>query len=995
MNSTLRIFLRRLAMLAVAHLAVEASAQQWTADNSFDPAIESGVGLSGVVYAVPSPGSKLLVNTSFNYVGGVNATGRIVRLNPDGTTDSTFRSPPPDPNEISSTATYALLAYPDGRVLIAVGYDSTSRIYVRRLNADGTRDYSFAQTSLDTNYVRAKLLNDGRILVYASNAYVDAINRTLISLVGANGGLVPGMQSPFPTSSFPILNEVAVTSDGQKLLVGGNFSISGVFRAVARLNFDGTLDATFDLAASGITQPVSMVYPLPGGAILAVSSDGVVRLSASGAKDPTFVSPNLASGTTFGPQQADGKIFFATTVTGTFSTRELRRMNLDGTTDATFVAPSTPYGASYQIGLPLIGDDGALYVGPLTSTREDARLMLSRLSPTGAFDPTFNPRFGRPATVSSYTRQSDGKHLVAGFFSYTSGTPQPAVVDLVRLNSDGTTDSGFTASVTGDVDGLIALPSGKILVNGFFSGSSLIRLNPNGSKDSTFLSPTFSPRGFSVFGNSIAVDSTGNIYGLASAGGTALARCFPDGQMDASFQTSADMGQVAFFVPLLDGSILVGRNNSAGGPSVIRLLHNGSVDPNFPRVSVGNALVGLVGLADGSALSIWRNSTPGGSFFVLKNIRPDGTSSFSFTSAVSAGTGFISTEVKLAIAAQVISLMRQASAGVVSTLELDLLASNISERISCRSDGQVILVQNISGFGAYWSKYQASGLPTVEAPIPGHLVNLSVRTGAGTGDKTLIVGVVIGGAGTSGTKPVLIRAIGPTLTQYGVTGALADPSFDFIRQGSATPIATNDNWAGDAQVKIVANTVGAFALPDDATKDAAAFLTPEAGPYSVKITGKAGTTGVTLAEIYDASGSGFNLSTPRLVNVSARAEVGTGEAALIAGFVIDGATPRTVLVRAVGPTLSTYGVIGTLADPQLEITQTVNGATVTVATNDNWAGNAQVASTAVTVGAFDLSSASSKDAAILVTLPPGVYSAKVTGVGNTTGIALIEVYEVP
>ena len=96
-----------------------------------------------------------------------------------------------------------------------------------------------------------------------------------------------------------------------------------------------------------------------------------------------------------------------------------------------------------------------------------------------------------------------------------------------------------------------------------------------------------------------------------------------------------------------------------------------------------------------------------------------------------------------------------------------------------------------------------------------------------------------------------------------------------------------------------------------------------------------------------------------------------------------------------GPTLGVYGVGGVLADPQLELTKTVNGATVVVAANDNWAGDAQITSVGVTVGAFALASVSSKDAAILVTLPPGVYSAKASGVGNSIGVALIEVYEAP
>ncbi len=281
------------------------------------------------------------------------------------------------------------------------------------------------------------------------------------------------------------------------------------------------------------------------------------------------------------------------------------------------------------------------------------------------------------------------------------------------------------------------------------------------------------------------------------------------------------------------------------------------------------------------------------------------------------------------------------------------------------------------------------------AGAPGRLVNLSVRTGAGTGDRTLIVGVVIGGSGTSGAKPLLIRGVGPTLADYGVGGALADPGLQFFLQGATTPLAANDNWGGAAQITAVGNAVGAFPLGSATSQDAALYLTPASDVYSVKVAGADGTTGIALAEIYDASGLAYTTATPRLINVSARAQVGTGDGVLIAGFVIEGATSRTVLIRAVGPTLANYGVGGFLADPQLELTQTVSGATVVIAGNDNWGGNAQIVSLGHAVGAFALASSTSQDAALLVTLPPGIYSAKASGVGNTTGVALIEVYEVP
>ncbi len=279
--------------------------------------------------------------------------------------------------------------------------------------------------------------------------------------------------------------------------------------------------------------------------------------------------------------------------------------------------------------------------------------------------------------------------------------------------------------------------------------------------------------------------------------------------------------------------------------------------------------------------------------------------------------------------------------------------------------------------------------------IRGHLANLSVRTRSGSGDDTLILGLVVGGARTGGTKPLLIRGVGPSLTSYGVAGALADPGIEFIRQGTTAPLATNDDWAGDAAVAALANATGAFPLAGAASKDAALALTPQSGNYSVKINGAGTTSGLVLGEVYDGSGFAFTDATPRLMNISARARAGTGDDVLIAGFVISGTTARTVLIRAVGPTLGAYQVSGLLADPTLELTQNVGGETLVLARNDDWAGDPVVAGFSATVGAFALSGPTSKDAAILVTLPPGVYSAKASGAGATTGVTLIEIYEVP
>ena len=275
-------------------------------------------------------------------------------------------------------------------------------------------------------------------------------------------------------------------------------------------------------------------------------------------------------------------------------------------------------------------------------------------------------------------------------------------------------------------------------------------------------------------------------------------------------------------------------------------------------------------------------------------------------------------------------------------------------------------------------------LTLVAASNAGRLVNLSIRTVARTGDDTLIVGVGLGGAGTSGSKAVLLRAVGPSLGAFGVAGTLADTVLT-VFQGQ-TQVAQNDDWAGGFDFA----SVGAFALSGNPIRDAALYNAAlNSGSYSIQITGKNNATGVALAEIYDATPSAsFSAATPRLVNVSARTQVGTGDDILIAGFSIGGATPARVLIRAVGPTLGTFGVGGTLADPRLQIFR----GTTQIAENDNW--TAADAATFSTVGAFALQP-NSRDAALVITLQPGTYSAQVSGVNNTTGVALVEVYQLP
>ncbi len=284
---------------------------------------------------------------------------------------------------------------------------------------------------------------------------------------------------------------------------------------------------------------------------------------------------------------------------------------------------------------------------------------------------------------------------------------------------------------------------------------------------------------------------------------------------------------------------------------------------------------------------------------------------------------------------------------------------------------------------------QPATLAVIATGDAGRLVNISCRAEVGTGGDILITGFAVGGVGTTGTESLLIRASGPALVPFGVTGTLSDPSLELFT--GATMLGSNDAWAGSAAIESTAEAVGAFPWLSFSSHDAALLESLAPGAYTAQIAGESGDTGIALAEVYDATPAGsYTPATPRLVNISARVNVGTQGNVLIVGFVIGGSTAKTVLIRASGPALNAFGVAGTLPDPLLDL---YSGTTV-LASDFAWAGDSAIASAAATVGAFAWTDATSDDSAVLLTLAPGAYTAQVSGAAGDTGVALIEVYEV-
>ncbi len=278
--------------------------------------------------------------------------------------------------------------------------------------------------------------------------------------------------------------------------------------------------------------------------------------------------------------------------------------------------------------------------------------------------------------------------------------------------------------------------------------------------------------------------------------------------------------------------------------------------------------------------------------------------------------------------------------------------------------------------GALYYLAQGSGGQVFRiSALPAQALAISGRSRVETGERVAISGFIV-----TGTAPKLVgvRAIGPSLARFGVSGPLADPMIQ-LRRGDGSLVMANDNWKDTQQAEI---TGAGIAPPND--KEAALIASLTAGNYTAIVTGKNGGTGVALAEVYDLDESADS----QLAAISTRAQVGTGANVLIGGFITGNKIGATrIAVRALGPTLQQFGIVDPLPDPRLEL-RDVNGALL--ASNDNWQSNA---SQAALITGYGLAPPNNLESAIAISLPPGAYTAIVTGKNNQTGIGLVEIYD--
>ena len=308
-------------------------------------------------------------------------------------------------------------------------------------------------------------------------------------------------------------------------------------------------------------------------------------------------------------------------------------------------------------------------------------------------------------------------------------------------------------------------------------------------------------------------------------------------------------------------------------------------------------------------------------------------------------------------------------------------------------------VQNAFGCAGQYSDISATSPEGINLDVIGYdlvqtsqtsLSNISTRSFVQTGEHVMIGGFIVQG---TGPKRVIIRAIGPELTQFGIPDALANPILE-LHNGSGSVIATNDDW----QTTIVGGIITTSQVSDiqnsghapTAASESAIIANLPPGNYTAIVRGVANTTGVGLVEVYDLNSA----ASSSLSNISTRSFVQTGEHVMIGGFIVQGTGSKKVIIRAIGPELTQFGITDELANPTLEL-HNANGGLI--ATNDNW-------QTTIIGGIINGDQVSdiqnsghaptaATESAIIANLQPGNYTAIVRGVSNTTGVALVEVYD--
>lgn len=1011
---------------------------RFLADGTLDTSFNFSRAYKAVTAAAPAGDGRLYVAAT-RYLYGLKEAEQILRLNPDGSIDSTFTAA-----TVGGDHTYQdvrqILVQPDQKILVAgffftfAGNDARDGIV--RLMPDGTVDTSFAPVTIQLGDVfSAALQADGKVLIGGIFLSVNGTSSPGIARLNADGSRDATFQAGGYTLEGPVRG-IAVQGDS-KIVLSGRFRFGSGPAAMRppliRLNDNGSTDMTFNSVGTFPPFPSGRdLFVLPDGKIVAAVSSSIYRFNTNGSRDNDFHQP--------------------------------------ATIDDTFLPAILGVPVSVH---PL--PDGRILVGgsftdvdpPGAPTH--SQFGVARLNSNGTLDSslTTSHETGLETVPTSFSRLDDGSTLIGGstLARFSDKIDPPFPYNVGRLLSDGSRDPNFTLSSSEPnsflSDGFLArgfepLPDGNFLVFGLQTGTNRFtygKVAPNGAHDTTFATDPIYP-----FQEAIATPD-GKVLLAAGTDVQAtvyetLTRLLPDGhydvfgvpqsirdaQIERFFNGSTDMISRMFVSSRVlavqpDGKTLFIYLGMDSLFHFVRLTASGAIDgtfagttfsapdlsQNFPVIydpvtnttyqppeGVWTASLPLLDAqvqADGRIILVGHfNAYNGNSARAIVRLEPNGAVDSSFNPG-GGGAHWLETietpalfpaieqievqaDGKLLIAGTFEAFNGVAAPGIASinsdgSVDTSFVApawrdkrSRVASGLERQKDGSFLL----SGPYTFPNETLSPSLIRLVSLAP-MAVNVSTRLAVGTGDDALIEGFIVQGpAGSS--KKIMVRALGPSLGQFGVGDALANPTLE-IRNSNNAIVATNNDWkttqvggliTGDQFAQLTASR-----LAPSHDLESAIIANLEPGSYTAVVRGAGNTAGTGLVDAFDLSPS----SAARLANVATRGLIQPGDKLMIAGFIVQNG-PMNVVIRAIGPSLSIFGISNALPDTTLQL-RDVNGAIVLE--NDDWKSHQRAE-----LEAAHLQPSHDLEAALITTIQPGQYTAQVRGKGQASGIGVVEVY---
>ena len=569
-------------------------------DGSKDTSFNSGTGFNNTVNAsVIQNDGKIIVGGSFSSYNGITEN-RIIRLNSNGSKDTGFNSGSGFSGNVNN-----IVIQNDGKIIVGgnfSSYNGTVKVGIIRLNSNGSVDNGFnVGTGFNSAVNTIAIQSDGKILVGGEFTNYQGVTENRIIRLNSDGSKDNSFNTGIGFNN--VVNTIKLKSNG-KILVGGSFfNYQGqVQNKIIQLNSDGSKDTSFSIG-NGFNDGVTTIAIqndekiLVGGEFInyqGVTENRIIRLNSDGSKDMSLLTGSGFSSpiNTIIIQSNDKILSGGHFYSYNGSQKHIVRLNSDGTKDTSFNIGDGFYGDIRSI---VEQNDGKIIVGgEFNSYRGVTENKIIRLNIDGSKDISFNSGTGFSSTVvTSIALQNDGKILVGGNFSMYQGIVENRII---RLNSDGSKDTSFNSGTGFDstVNTIAIQNDGKILIGGSFSTykgvteNRIIRLNPDGSKDTSFNSGT----GFNSNVNSITIQNDGKIivggYFTAYQGNTEnrIIRLNTDGSKDTSFNTGVGFNEAVTLIKTQsDGKIIVGglfvSYKGFFEYRIIRLNADGSKDTSF------------------------------------------------------------------------------------------------------------------------------------------------------------------------------------------------------------------------------------------------------------------------------------------------------------------------------------------------------------------------------------------------------------------------------